>query len=108
MKTEEQLSTSSQKIITPNKKLVGVKPSEPKKEVTKEKAKLPKPTGWRMLVLPFRMKEKTDGGLLLGTETIDRQQVASQCGNVLAMGPDCYGDKDRFQEPWATIVTGKQ
>ena len=40
-----------------------------------------------MLVLPFRMKEKTKGGVLLGTETIDRQQVASQCGNVIAMGP---------------------
>ena len=104
MKTEEQSSTSvTPKIITPNKKLVGVKKSEPKKEVTKEKTKLPKPTGWRMLVLPFRMKEKTDGGLLLGTETIDRQQVASQCGNVLAMGPDCYQDKNRFEKPWCKV-----
>ena len=104
MKPEEQSSTSvTQKIITPNKELVGVKKSKPQKEVTKEKTKLPKPTGWRMLVLPFRMKEKTDGGLLLGTETIDRQQVASQCGNVLAMGPDCYQDKNRFEEPWCKV-----
>ena len=74
---------------------------EPVKEVTKEATKLPQPTGWRLLVLPFRMKEKTDGGLLLGTETIDRQQVASQCGNVLAMGPDCYNDPKRFSDgPW--------
>ena len=41
---------------------------------------------------------------LLGTETIDRQQVASQCGNVLAMGPDCYMDKDRFKDgPWCKV-----
>ena len=77
MKTEEQSSTSvTPKIITPNKELVGVKKSE-KKEVTKETTKLPMPTGWRMLVLPFKMDEKTKGGVLLGQETIERQQVGS-------------------------------
>ena len=65
MKTEAQSSTSvTKKIITPNKELVGLKKSE-KKEVTNEKAKLPQPTGWRMLVLPFKMNEKTKGGVLL-------------------------------------------
>ena len=91
MKTEAQSSTSvTKKIITPNKELVGLKKSEKQKEVTNEKAKLPQPTGWRLLVLPFRMSEKTKGGVLLGQDTIERQQVASQCGNVLAMGPHCY------------------
>ena len=62
------------------------------------------PTGWRMLVLPFRMNEKTKGGVLLGTETIDRQQVGSQCGNVIAMGPDCYNDTKRFNDgPWCKV-----
>jgi len=105
MKTEEQSSTSvTKKIITPNNELVGLKKSEEQKEVTKETTKLPQPTGWRMLVLPFRMKEKTDGGIIMGTETIDRQQVASQCGNVLAMGSDCYNDKDRFKDgPWCKV-----
>ena len=88
MKIQEQSSTSNQKIITPNKELIGVKKPK-KKEVTNEKAKLPKPTGWRMLVLPIRMDEKSKGGVLFAHETIDKQQVASQCGNVLAMGPDC-------------------
>ena len=32
---------------------------------TKESDKLPRPTGWRLVVLPFKMKEKTKGGLYL-------------------------------------------
>ena len=63
-------------ILTPNNDLVGVKKSE-KKEKVKE-PNLPKPTGWRMIVLPFKMKEKTKGGLVLAETTIERQQVASQ------------------------------
>ena len=105
MANQEPLSTSNEvsKIHLPNKELVGLKKSEPK-EITKETTKLPKPTGWRMLVLPFRMKEKTDAGLLIGSETIDRQQVASQCGNILAMGDACYADKDRYPSgPWCAV-----
>ena len=101
---KEQSSTSTQKIHLPNKDLVGLKRSEEQKEVTKEKTKLPKPTGWRMLVLPFRMDEKTKGGILLGDQTIDRQQVASQCGNVIAMGDACYKDKERYPNgPWCAV-----
>ena len=101
---KEQSSTSTPKIHLPNKDLVGLKRSEEQKEVTKETTKLPKPTGWRLLVLPFRMKEKTDAGLLIGSETIDRQQVASQCGNVLAMGDACYSDKERYPiGPWCKV-----
>jgi chaperonin GroES len=66
-----------------------------------ETEKLPKPTGWRIIVLPFRMDEKTKGGILMGQDTLDKQQVASQCGNVLAMGPQCYKDKERYPDgPW--------
>ena len=66
-----------------------------------ETEKLPKPTGWRIIVLPFRMDEKTKGGSLMGQDTLDKQQVASQCGNVLAMGPQCYKDRERYPNgPW--------
>ena len=103
IKEQSSILTQNPKIKLPNKELVGVKPTE-KKEVTNEKAKLPKPTGWRMLVLPFRMDEKTKGGVLLGNETLDRQQVASQCGNVLAMGDACYKDKERYPNgPWRKV-----
>ena len=66
-----------------------------------ETDKLPKPTGWRIIVLPFRMDEKTKGGIFMGQDTLDKQQVASQCGNVLAMGPQCYKDRERYPNgPW--------
>ena len=40
---------------------------------TKESNKLPKPTGWRLVVLPFKMKEKTKGGLILGADTLEKE-----------------------------------
>jgi len=81
-------------ILKPNNDLVGLKKSE-------KEPKLPKPTGWRLLVLPFKMKEKTKGGVILAEDTLERQQVASQVGLVMAMGPQCYKDKERYPEgPW--------
>jgi len=100
MKTE-MLLQSSPKITLPKSDLVGLNKS---KQITKESTKLPQPTGWRILVLPFKMGEKTKGGILMGQETLEKQQVASQCGNVLAMGPDCYQDKRRYKQgPWCKV-----
>jgi len=101
---KEMSSTSTQKIHLPNKDLVGLKKSKEQKEVTKEKTKLPEPTGWRLIVLPFKMDEKTKGGIIVNETTLEKQQVASQCGNVLAMGPQCYRDKERYPEgPWCKV-----
>ena len=100
---KEQLSTLKPKIHLPNKELVGLEKSE-KKEITNEKDKLPQPTGWRLIVLPFKMDEKTKGGIIMNETTLEKQQVASQCGNVLAMGPQCYTDKERYPEgPWCKV-----
>ena len=97
----ETLLKSSPKITLPKTDLVGLKKP---KQITKESTKLPQPTGWRILVLPFKMGEKTKGGILMGQDTLEKQQVASQCGNVLAMGPDCYRDKDRYKQgPWCKV-----
>ena len=66
-----------------------------------ESAKLPQPTGWRILVLPFKGKKKSKGGVYFSDEQVERQQLATVCGNILAMGPDCYKDKDKFPRgPW--------
>ncbi len=93
------LTTPKQKIEVPNNDLVGVKKSEKKQE-----EKIPQPTGWRIMVLPYKMKEKTKGGIVLAETTLEKQQVASQCGLVLAMGPQCYKDKERYPEgPWCKV-----
>ena len=63
--------------------------------------KLPDPTGWRILVMPFAVKEKTEGGIIIAQETLDRARVATQVGYVLKMGDLCYGDKERYPTgPW--------
>ena len=94
-KEQSSILTPKPKIEVPDNSLVGVKSEK------KEEPKLPKPTGWRLLVLPFKMKETTKGGIVLAETTLERQQVASQVGLVMAMGPQCYQDKERYPEgPW--------
>ena len=101
--SKEPLSTSTQEVPKHKPALLDKIEAEKKtkKDLSKtEDSKLPEPTGWRLLVLPFKMKEKTKGGLYLGQDTLERQQVGSNCGMVLKMGLHCY-DKERYPEgPW--------
>lgn len=58
--------------------------------------RMPQPTGWRMLVLPFRPKPTTKGGILLTEDTLNREGLATVVALVVKMGPDCYADEKRF------------
>ena len=75
-------------------------------EATKEPEKtnlekLPNPTGWRLLIMPFRVKEETKGGIIIAQETLERARSAVQVGYVLKMGDLCYKDEDKFPTgPW--------
>ena len=61
---------------------------------------LPIPMGWKILIQPNQTKSKTKGGIIMSDITIEKQQVASQCGLVVALGEQCY-DKERYPEgPW--------
>jgi co-chaperonin GroES (HSP10) len=63
--------------------------------------RMPEPTGWRVLVLPYRGKDVTDGGIQLVKSTIDRESHGTMVCYVLKTGPLAYKDKDRFGgEPW--------
>ena len=63
--------------------------------------KLPKPTGWRLLVLPYSGPKKTKGGLVLSDVTQDKIQMTTVCGLVLKMGDLCYKEDEKFHgKPW--------
>jgi co-chaperonin GroES (HSP10) len=80
---------------------------EEKKQVRAENitedqvSKLPQPSGWRLLVLPFTPKDRTKGGIIIAQESLDKLRIATNCGYVIKMGPLCYQDTEKFTSgPW--------
>ena len=60
--------------------------------------RLPKPTGWRILILPYTLPESTKGGVILSDETRTREQLATNIGYVVSLGPDAYADTNKFPD----------
>ena len=74
------------------------KDGEPKVEDLNESVlnRIPKPTGWRVVILPYRGANKTKGGIVLSDQTIQREQLTTTCGYVLEVGPLAYADTGKF------------
>ena len=63
--------------------------------------RMPDPTGWRLLILPYRGKGKTDGGIYLPDTVVNEQTISTQVGYVLKVGPLAYKDAEKFPSgPW--------
>ena len=63
--------------------------------------RMPSPTGWRMLVLPYAGQVKTKGGIALTKPTLEREALATVVAYVVKMGPLCYADKAKYGDtPW--------
>ena len=63
--------------------------------------RLPEPTGWRLLILPYKGQGKTKGGIILSDDTIEERGYTTVTGLVLKVGPAAYKDKERFSNgPW--------
>jgi len=63
--------------------------------------RMPTPTGWRILVLPYRGKGKTDGGIYLPEAVVQEQTVSTQVGYVLKVGDLAFLDSEKFPTgPW--------
>jgi len=65
--------------------------------------RLPQPTGWRVLVMPYQGKAKTSSGLYIPDEVRERENVATVVAYVMKLGPLAYKDPDKFgpgPEPW--------
>jgi len=72
-----------------------------KKKEKDEMAKIPDPTGWRIVILPHKGVEKTKGGVILSDTLIQEQQWTTNVGLVLKLGPMAYEDKNKFPTgPW--------
>jgi chaperonin GroES len=61
-----------------------------------ELLKMPEPAGYRLLIAPLEVSQKTQGGVFLPDELKSREQTASIVGFVVKAGPDAYKDPDKF------------
>ena len=48
--------------------------------------RMPQPTGWRMLILPYRGKGVTSGGIAIAKQQLDEDQIQTVVGYVLRQG----------------------
>lgn len=60
------------------------------------KERLPQPTGWRILVMPYQGKEVTDKGVIIPDQIRQREALATVVAYVLKIGPLAYKDPDKF------------
>ena len=60
--------------------------------------KLPRPTGYRILIVPYTQPTASKGGILLAESTLKTEELATTIGYVAALGPDAYKDGAKFPE----------
>ena len=54
----------------------------------------PNPSGWKILIKPYKVEEKTAGGIILPDEVKTANQYGAVCAQVIKMGDLVYtGDK---------------
>ena len=105
------MQTSTEKPKRTEKLEASYKPEEQISTVLDPKAindslleRLPTPTGYRMLILPYAGPKKTKGGILLSDTTQETIQMTTVCGLILKMGNLCYRDKEKFPlGPWCKL-----
>ncbi len=54
------------------------------------------PKGWKVLVAMPDYARRTKGGIDLPDEYVQREEMASPVGYVVALGDSCYRDEARF------------
>jgi len=62
--------------------------------------KIPQPVGYRILIRPRGITEKTKGGIILTDSSKDGQSYLNSVGQILAMGNECYSDR---KKPWCKV-----
>jgi co-chaperonin GroES (HSP10) len=65
------------------------------------KARLPLPSGYRLLIAIPEVNEKTEGGVFMPEQLKKAEETASIVGFVVKAGPEAYGDVNKFPNgPW--------
>lgn len=65
------------------------------------RAKLPEPSGYRLLIAVAEISEKTDGGVFVPEQMKKAEETASIVGFVVKAGPEAYSDENKFPSgPW--------
>lgn len=71
------------------------------KEAEERASQLPKPQGYRILCAIPEAEEAFDSGIIKSDETRRHDELLSTVLFVVAIGADCYSDKERFPNgPW--------
>lgn len=103
MQTDAQQKLGEGKTIPDHIEMVR-EPEESKTEFTPETVKedealvekLPKPTGYRIMILPFSQKSTTKGGIALSDTYLEKERLGTNVGFVVSLGPDAYKDESKF------------
>lgn len=63
----------------------------------------PIPVGWRVLVRPLPISDKTAGGIILTEQVHDDMQKTQCLARVIALGPLAYTRNDMGGEAWCKV-----
>lgn len=64
---------------------------------------LPKPVGWRLMLLVLSVPETSEGGVIMVDDHREAKSLSSPQGVVLAMGDAAFKDSARFDTPWCAV-----
>lgn len=93
---KEETSALESAYVAPEKVVL-----DPSKIEASVLERMPQPSGWRILILPYKGAAKTKGNVFLPEEYVERQSLATVVAYVLAIGPDAYKDQTKFPNgPW--------
>ncbi len=95
----------SKTLIVPDYILAQREAKKKAEEAAKQKPlseRVPQPTGWRLLVMPYMGRTKTDGGIYVPDQVRERESRATVVAYVVKLGPLAYKDPDKFgdSDPW--------
>jgi co-chaperonin GroES (HSP10) len=100
LKAEEQQNAASAEAAYVDPKDRVLDPSLLDKSLVE---RLPQPTGWRILVMPYQGRATTEGGIMLPGQVREREALATVVAYVLKVGPLAYKDPGKFgpdSDPW--------